>query len=300
MDALSSLLGGKSLLELFQDTINGWLAGLVNDAFSAFDQLMQNLLESVFHVENLVTSGSTTVLTAESIHNTYLFIYFFACSLIALKFLFKGFQVYILWRDGDADASPRDMLMGGIQAAVVMVSFPFLYEYLAGISIYLAEGIMGQLGVSEGVGFTTLISTITTGGVFLLILLVVYAIAVLILWIRLMARGCELLVLRLGIPIACVGLIDSDMGLFRGYLQLFFKAAFTAIIQVVLMSLSFRVAANANLMSMMFAIALLTMAFTTPLLMQQLLAASHGGGGMTQKMYSAGMLVRSARMIFRG
>jgi len=31
----------------------------------------------------------------------------------------------------------------------------------------------------------------------------------------------------------------------------------------------------------------------------QLLAASHGGGGMTQ-MYSAGMLVRSARMIFRG
>lgn len=295
MDALSSLLGGKSLLDIFQETINGWLAGLVNDAFSYFDQLMQNRLNEVFHVENLITSGTTTALTPESMHRTYLFIYLFACSLMALKFLFKGFQVYILWRDGDADASPRDMLMGGIQAAIVMVSFPYLYEYLADISIYFANGIMQQLGVSEGVGITS----VETYGIFVILVTVVYAVAVLILWIRLMARGFELLILRLGVPIACVGLIDSDMGLFRGYMQLFFKAAFTSIIQVTLMSLSFRIAANANLMSIMAAIAVLSMAFSTPTMMQQLLVASHGGGGMSQKMYSAGMILRSARAFFR-
>lgn len=299
MDVLSSLLGGESLLDVFSNTINGWLGNLVTSAFEKFDQLMVDLLGTAFHVENLAFSGSTTVLTAESIRNTYLFIYGFACSLVILKFLFKGFQIYILWRDGDADASPRDMMMGVIEAGVVMVSFPYLYDQAADVFIYLAKGIMGNLGISEGLGIQTVAGVITTGGFLIVLLLLIFAIMVFIMWITLIKRGIELLILRLGVPFAAVGLIDSDMGAFKGYMQIFLKAAFTTVIQVGLLSWAFRVAGTFEFANLMIAIAIISAAFATPLMMQQFLVATGGSGGVTQKVYSAGMAARALRSLVR-
>ena len=298
MDVLSSLLGGESLLDVFSNIINGWLGNLVTSAFEKFDQLMVDLLGTAFHVENLAFSGSTTVLTAESIRNTYLFIYGFACSLVILKFLFKGFQIYILWRDGDADASPRDMMMGVIEAGVVMVSFPYLYNQASDIFIYLAKGIMGNLGISEGLGIQTVAGVITSGGLIVLLLLI-FAIMVFIMWITLIKRGIELLILRLGVPFAAVGLIDSDMGAFKGYMQIFLKAAFTTVIQVGLLSWAFRVAGTFEFLNILIAIAIISAAFATPIMMQQFLVATGGNGGVTQKIYSAGMAARALRSLVR-
>ena len=46
-----------------------------------------------------------------------------------------------------------------------------------------------------------------------LIVIIVY----LILWIQFMMRGIEMLVMRIGVPIVCTGLIDSDKGIFSPY-----------------------------------------------------------------------------------
>lgn len=300
MDVLSSLLGGESLLDVFSNTINGWIGSLITSAFEKFDQLMVDLLSTAFHVENLAFSGSTTVLTAESIRNTYLFIYGFACSLIVLKFLFKGFQIYILWRDGDADASPRDMMIGAVEAGVVMVSFPYLYDQASDVFIYLAKGIMGTLGVSNGLQFQTALGILQGGtDIVILIELLIFAIMVFIMWIMLIRRGIELLILRLGIPFAALGLIDSDMGAFKGYMQIFLKAAFTTVIQVGLLSWAFRVAGTFEFMNLLIAIAIITAAFATPILMQQFLVATGGSGGVTQKVYSAGMAARALRSLVK-
>ena len=51
MDVLSSLLGGESLLDVFSNTITGWLGNLVTSAFEKFDQLMLDLLGTAFHVD---------------------------------------------------------------------------------------------------------------------------------------------------------------------------------------------------------------------------------------------------------
>lgn len=296
MDVLSSLLGGESLQDIFSKTINGWFGDLVSNAFEVFDGIMTGMLKSVFHFEDFVISGSTSVLTDESIRSTYLFIYLVACSLAILKFLFKGFQIYILWRDGDADSSPRDMLVGTIQAGVVMVCFPFVYEKAANIFIYLAEGIMGRLGVSEGLQAQTVIGVIATGGFLIILLLLIFSIMVFILWVRLLGRGVELLIMRFGIPFAALGLLDSDMGMFKGYSQIFLKTGFTTIIQISLMALAFRVAGTFQFLNIMGAIAILTTAFATPAIMQQILVASRGGsGGISQKVYSAGMAIRAIR-----
>lgn len=296
MDALSSLLGGESLKDVFSKTISGWLGDIITSAFQQFDQLMVKLLDCVFHIENIVVSGTTTVLTEQSIQSAYHFIYVFVCSVVVLKFLFKGFQIYILWRDGDADASPRDMVIGVAEAAAVMSCFPFLYDKCVDIFLYLARGIMGKLGISEGLSIPAIVGTVTSAGIFIIITVLIYAIMVFLLWISLIKRGVELLVLRLGVPIAALGLLDSDMGLWKGYVQIFIKTAFTSVIQVSLMSLAFRIAGTFQFLNVLVGIAFISAALSTPLIMQQLLVASHSSN-MSQKMYSAGMAIRALKSL---
>ncbi len=301
MNVLSSLLGGESLLDIFSKTINGWFGNLVTEAFEKFDELMVGLLTGVFHFEKLVASGMTTVLTDESIRSTYIFIYLLTCSLVVLKFLFKGFQIYILWRDGDADSSPRDMLVGAIQSGIVMICFPYLYEKATNVFVYIAEGIMGRLGVSVGFGggsvmFHEAILAAVAQGALTIIFLLIFAISVFVLWIRLIGRGFELLILRFGVPFASLGLLDSDMGLFKGYMQVFIKTAFTAIIQITAMALALRIAGTFVFINILFAIGVMFAAFSTPALLQQFLVANNPGGGLTQKAYSLGMAVRTFKM----
>lgn len=296
MDALSTLLGGESLKDVFSKTISGWLGDLITSAFQQFDKLMVKLLECVFHIEDLVVSGTTTVLTHQSIQATYHFLYIFVCSLVILKFLFKGFQIYILWRNGDADASPRDMLIGVAEAAAVMSCFPFLYDKVTEIFLYLAKGIMGKLGISEGLSIPQIATTITSAGMFIIIVLLVYTVMVFLLWISLIKRGVEMLIMRLGVPVAALGLLDSDMGLWKGYMQVFIKTAFTSVIQVALMSVAFRIAGTFEFMNIIIGIAFISAALSTPLIMQQLLVASHSTN-ITQKAYSTGMAVRAIKSI---
>lgn len=301
--SLSFGLGGINLLEtfssLFSDTIQNFLSNVVNEAFELVDSLMLNLLDTAFHAENLIYSGVTTLMTPGMLQDLYTFLYAFVCGIVVLKFMMKGFQIYILWRDGDAEVSPGGMLVGLAQASVAMLSFPFLYDKGVDIFMYLADGVMGRLGVSNSslMSVDWLTSLSTVGFIFVLFS-IIFFVLVFVLWIMLLRQGFELLILRLGFPFATLGLIDSDAALFKNYLQVFFKYAFTVIIQVSLMSLSFRVIATLQLVNLLAAIALMCTAMSTPRLLQQFLLPSGGGGGLAQKAYSTSMAVRAAKMLF--
>lgn len=289
--------------EMFTTTITNFFSGIVNNAFDFVTEYMTSYLTGVFHAENWVNSGTSTILTAQTINDAYTFIYVFACALVALKFIFKGFQIYILWRNGDADSSPREMLVGVAEAAVVMVAFPWAYERGVDVCLYLANGILGQLGLAEetiDVGAVAgKLSPIraTADHLIILAFLLVYVVLVFIIWIRLMKLGFELLVMRLGIPLAALGLIDSDMALFKNYIQVFFKVALTVIIQVALMLLSFRVVVIDTVKNVFPAIALITTAMGAPALLQQFLAPQSPGNGM-QKVYTLAMIGQATKRLF--
>lgn len=305
---IGSFLSGQSLQDIFKTlfitTINYFLSGIVNNAFKLVDRLMLNFLSGVFHAENFVNPGETTVLTLDMLRNIYAFLYAFTCGLVTLKFLFKGFQIYILWRNGDADASPRDMVTGVAEAAVVMVAFPYLYERAVDVCSYLADGIMGRMGMAKELsgglsGVVTFLAEDAGGLLLTVVFALIFIICVFILWIKLMVQGLELLVMRLGLPLATLGLIDSDMALFKNYMQIFIKTALTVIIQVALMSISFRVIMTFQFLNVFAAIALISTALSTPRLMQQFLAPQGAGGGAMQKAHSAAMVVRTAMMLLK-
>lgn len=274
-----------------------FLNDIIESAVADFDGVMLWLLDGMLHVELLMDAAVSGVVTNTVISDVYQFIYMTAGGLLVLKFLFKGFEIYILWRDGDPENSPQDMLIGSIQGTVVMLVFPYLYDVMAEITLWFATGIMERLDLSTGGTFHVTDFQIAGKSIVLLIMALVYLILMVIMIIKLMQRGFELLILRLGVPIACMGLIDSDKGLFKGYIQIFYKTLFTSVIQIVLLSWSLRFIANPSVTTLVIGIAIISTALSTPMLMQQMLISTGRGGGIGQKMYSAGMMANAVRRI---
>lgn len=296
------LLGNASLGELFSSlferTVGNWLAGIINDGLDLIGSYLQKGLTMTFKIEVPFQSDA---LNTTSLRNIYTYLYSIASILVVLKVLFRGFQIYVLWRNGDSEASPRDMVVGALEAQVAILAFPYLYTLASDVVVEISQTIMGYLG---GTTVKTISSSITTmffNSFFTTVALLVWLIMVLILLVRTVKLGIELLILRLGFPFATLGLIDSDMALFKNYIQVFIKTFFTLIIQVVLLSLSIRVIASttSTLFGWLFGIALASTALSAPKLLQQFLAPSGGGGGGAMyKLSSAAMLARSVAALF--
>lgn len=285
------------MLNVFQEFLLDILRSAVD---VCLDGAMVSLLDGMLRVEEMGDAALREILSSGSISDVYNFIYLFACGLMTLKFLYRGFEVWILWRNGDADNSPQDMLIGMAQAVVVMVAFPFLYDIMADATLWFAEGILSRFGFTDTEGLLSggVGSSYTMETEFILVLLaLIYVVAAVILFIKLLQRGFELLILRLGVPVACVCLLDSDYGIFKNYMQLFYRALFTSVLQVCLFSLSARLVLAPHLVTLLLAIACLAAAFGGPALMQQILIPGGRGGGISQKIHTASIAVRGIRAL---
>jgi hypothetical protein len=276
-----------------------FLRDLLDSAFKALDKSFLGTLEGMFHVE-LLLGGSADYLTATSVNVAFNYLYLISVGLITLKFLFKGFEVYILWRDGDADASPQSMVVGAVQALVVTAVFPTLYDVMAEVTLQLTRGLMSIFGAGQA-GDHWLPTALMAGtgllGLIELLFALVFVILAVVLTVKLIGRGFELLILRLGIPFACVGLVDSDGGVFKSYMQIFYKTVLTSVIQTVFLTLAFRVVSGLTLPNLICGTALVTTALSTPVIMQQILAPSRAGGGVTNKIYSGAMAVNTVKSL---
>jgi len=267
---------------------------MIGEAFGFFDALMISLIENMLYVEKLFSS----VLSADSIMNVYNYIYAFACGLVCQKFLAKGFKIYILWRDGDADSSIQDMLIGIAQAAVVMAGFPYLYDLMTDVTKALSNGIMSEFGLAGASAGQLFQLYTSTGMLFELIIILIYAIMVFVLYVMLIKRGVELMVLRLGVPFAALGLVDSDLGVFKGYMQTLVKTLLTSIIQITLLSLSIRIMTNFGVVNLICGMAVISTAFSTPTLMQNLLIPT-GSTNIVNKVYTGARLASAAKNLIR-
>ena len=300
MNPLLNFFGADTLGALMITMFNDVFVNLINEAFLLFDTMLFDLLSGMLFAEELVSIEGATFLSESAITAMFTFIYGFCCALVVLKFLSKGFKIYILWRDGDADSSPADMVVGIMQAAVVMVSFPLIYRYMVSITLFLAQNLLALMGTYEYVSAPLFLDPMALAGqgILFLLFLLIYVIAIFILWLQLLGRGFELLILRLGIPFACLGLIDSDMGIFKGYIQIFFKAMLTSVVQILLLSLSLKIVTNLHNMNVMVGLVVLMAAFKTPNLLQQILV-QNGGSGVMQKVQSGAMLASSIKGLMR-
>lgn len=285
--------------ELIQGFINDLLNSLVHDYLTAFEEMVGNLFRSIFMIETLPGIGST-ILSAEIVQLMFNVIYGITVLLLALKLLWKGFKVYILWRDGEAVTPPGEMVIGAVFAMIVAVSFPLLYEIAVSVVMEISDALFSVLGFG---GFSTNTGNWVTdvirdfdaaydATVVIVLLSVVFLIILIILICKLLLQGAELLVWRLGVPFAVIGLVDSDGGAWKPYIQMLFKELATLLVQYFCIVLGTHLIAGLSLTGLCLGIAFEITAFCAPKLLSQFMVPSGGGGGITQKIYTATMVMR--------
>lgn len=219
----------------------------------------------------------------------------FGISLIVLKFIKKGFDTYILWVEGDADADPLLMLTNFFRALAVAISFPTIYGWLAEIVEDLANYVIAAINtdIFEGSlinNITMLVSHLSGAGLFEAVATLVWFVMFLILSLKLIKQGLELMILRIGVPLACAGLMDADKGMFKPYSQKFFQCAVTIVVQIGLSKMALGLLISNN---PLWGIAALSTALSTPRFLQEFMISA-GGGNTLGNTYQTVRLVQLA------
>lgn len=267
----------RLLLDLFKNFIEGGL--------DIMNTLSLSLIGVVFNFEETFWSGIgiTSPVDMSRLSATILTI---SLSLITLKFLMKLFAVYIGGYEGDASAPPTQIVINYVRAIAVATGSIVLY----GVFVDIMEEIARQLllAIHSNLSIKDVIETLIDGftsGLNLLvgILRLVFFICFIILLVKFFVMGAEMFVLRMFLPFACVGLIDSDKGIFAPVVKQMLNVGCTAIVQIILMRLAMFVASKEQILP---AMAFILLAMKTPQTMQFLMFTG-GGGGMGRAITTA-------------
>ncbi len=221
----------------------------------------------------------------------------FGISLIVLKFLKKGFDQYILWTEGDADADPLLLLTGFFRALAIAVSFPTLYSWLANVIEDMTTKVVNSIGNGMLKEYTAMVTSLQGAGLFTIILALIFFICLFLLYLQFLMRGMEMLILRIGMPIACVGLMDADKGVFKTYIQKFFQSTLAVLVQIALTELGVGLFLNSHIF---WGIAALRLAIKTPKFLQEFIIISGGQtSGFMSKAYQSTRMIQTVRGAFK-
>ena len=257
------------------------------------DKILESLVPMAFYAEKYMTNASTVINFSE----IYTVIFSFGVALIVLKFLKRGFDTYIVWDSGDPDSDPLALATNFLRALVVAIGFPLLYNALVNVTEDMINKIMNaETQFAALTNPTDYISrTVSSLGLsavlFGLILIIMYA----LLYFQFVVRGIEMLILRMGAPIACVGLVDSDKGVFTPYLKKFFMNSATVLVQIVLIKLSLMILILSN--NMIYAVAVAFAALKTPRFLSDFMLVHASGGSISNTVYHVSRLAQMAKSV---
>ena len=100
---------------------------------------------------------------------------------------------------------------------IVMITFGFIYTQFVNIFYGIYNNLlMGMTGSLEPVVPEYKNLGLNVFGAFLYLII---AIQLTLLYFQFLTRGFEMLILRLGIPFASIGLLNANQGAFKGYIQ---------------------------------------------------------------------------------
>ena len=253
-----------------------WLGRMFND-LALLSLYIENSISVIFESDTVsaMSPNADLVNKAANIMSTAMSTLQKVClgmavSMIILKFFKKGFETYVLWTDGDPDADPLLLTTNFFKALAMAMSFPVLYGYLADITQAFSDKVKNACTVDSVFDVVTVMGS----GLFYIIGLLVALILLLVLYLQFVKRGVEMFVLRLAIPIGCVGLLDSDHAMYKAMMQKLYQCAATIVVQVGLAQLALSVILAGHAI---IGIAVVTAALSTPKFLQEFMVPSSSG-----------------------
>lgn len=272
------------------------IVAVLNGAVTFIDSMLADLVPMTLHADQYMTAaggGSMVDVLFEILLG-------FGVSLIILKFLKKGFECYVMWTDGDPDSEPIQLIIRFVQAIAVAVCFPVMYGWLADITEKLTNQLITAIGASTNYDWQAWVNGLSSAGLVTAIFGLVFVICYFILYFQFLMRGVEIMILRIGLPLACTGLLDNDKGAFKTYLTKFFQSTVAVMVQISLCKLGVGMMMNVGInLNVFWGIACLVLAIKTPRFLSEFMVPTGGGGGMVNNIYHSVRLVGMAKNLMK-
>ncbi|GEM_PF-1491512 len=241
-----------------------------------------------------------------SFESVRLVIYAFSLYLIILKFVKKILDVYALQVDGDPNVDIQVLITNFFKAMVIAMSFTTIWSWLLEIVMDFGEKLIKAVNATSINRQISTLQELDTGNVDVgsptTALIPIFVLLALIMWCVLLKDGMEFWIVRLGVPLACCGLMDSDQGVFKQYMKLFLKEIVTVLIRVYTlhMALSMITVKGVDIFSndymgrVLLAIVAIIVAFKLPKTLSDFILQPNGGGGARaiSNIYMGSMLLR--------
>lgn len=272
------------------------IVAVLNGAVTFIDSMLADLVPMTLHADQYMTAaggGSMVDVLFEILLG-------FGVSLIILKFLKKGFECYVMWTDGDPDSEPIQLIIRFVQAIAVAVCFPVMYGWLADITEKLTNQLITAIDASTNYDWQAWVNGLSSAGLVTAIFGLVFVICYFILYFQFLMRGVEIMILRIGLPLACTGLLDNDKGVFKTYLTKFFQSTVAVMVQISLCKLGVGMMMNVGInLNVFWGIACLVLAIKTPRFLSEFMVPTGGGGGMVNNIYHSVRLVGMAKNLMK-
>ena len=272
------------------------IVAVLNGAVTFIDSMLADLVPMTLHADQYMTAaggGSMVDVLFEILLG-------FGVSLIILKFLKKGFECYVMWTDGDPDSEPIQLIIRFVQAIAVAVCFPVMYGWLADITEKLTNQLITAIGASTNYDWQAWVNGLSSAGLVTAIFGLVFVICYFILYFQFLMRGVEIMILRIGLPLACTGLLDNDKGVFKTYLTKFFQSTVAVMVQISLCKLGVGMMMNVGInLNVFWGISCLVLAIKTPRFLSEFMVPTGGGGGMVNNIYHSVRLVGMAKNLMK-
>lgn len=274
------------------------IAAILTGVVSLFinNMMLEELYTTVFDCGKYLT----TITKIEFFSLIMPITYGVGISLIILKFLKKAFDVYVLWTDGDPDADPFLLLTNFVRAIGTALIFQWVYGLFVNICREITESILSKIG-SNSLDWNVWVTAITSQGIVPAIAGLIFVIIWIILYFSFMARGIEMMVMQVGVPLACVGLLDNDKGIFKAYINQFVKAFVTTIVQIMLCKIGLSLmigATNLTPSNIFWGIACMIAAISMPKILREFLVPTGGDGHMMNNVSQTVHITSMAKNIF--
>jgi hypothetical protein len=268
------------------------IVALLNGAIAYIDSLLTDIVPLTLYAEKYMTTLSGTNITEELFN----ILFGFGVSLIVLKFLKKGFETYVTWTDGDADEEPLSLRTNFFKAMAVAICFPTIYGWLGQIVEEMTNQLLAAIGASTSYNWAAWVSGISSAGLVTAIFGLVFIICYFILYFQFLMRGLEIMILRIGVPLACVGLLDNDKGVFNVFSKVY-PSTLAVVVQISLSKLGVGLMLN---MHVFWGVAGMILAIRTPKFLGDfLITTGGGGGGAVNNVYHSVRLVQMARNLVK-
>jgi hypothetical protein len=281
--------GGENHLEIILVLL---IVAVLNGAVAFIDEMLSDLVPMTLNADQyMIAAGGGSMVSV-----LFDILLGFGVSLIILKFLKKGFECYVMWTDGDPDVEPTHLVIRFIQAIAVAVCFPVMYGWLAEITQNLTDELMAAIGAATNYDWQAWVNGISSLGLVTAIFGLIFIVCYFMLYFQFLMRGLEIMILRIGLPLACVGLLDNDKGVFKTYINKFFQSTLAVVVQICLCKLGVGMMMNVGVnMNIFWGIACIVLAIKTPRFLSDFMVPTGGGTGAVNNMYHSVRLVGMAK-----